>query len=64
MTPTGVIPSIVANIIKVGFKQFTAFDVKSSLGVVAIIQNATVAGYFSVGEAADAARTEQNDGTS
>ena len=53
----GVIPSMVANNVQLGVKQFAAFDPKSSMEAIASIQNATVAGQTSVSEAADAART-------
>ncbi|KAI4178801.1 MAG: hypothetical protein L6R41_008202 [Letrouitia leprolyta] len=59
LTSMGVIPSIVANNVKIGVKKFAEFDPKSSMEAVASLQNATVAGQSSVGEAADAARTGQ-----
>ncbi|KAH7273145.1 hypothetical protein B0J15DRAFT_573986 [Fusarium solani] len=53
----GVIPSIVANNVAMGVKEFAEFDPKSSMDAIASIQNATAAEQSSVGEAADAART-------
>ena len=55
----GVIPSMVANNVQVGVKQFAEFDPKSSMEAIASIQNAIVARQSSVSEAADAARTGQ-----
>ncbi|KAM0198932.1 hypothetical protein ACHAQI_012214 [Fusarium lateritium] len=53
----GVIPSIVANNVALGVKQFSEFDPKSSMDAIATIQNATAAEQSSIGEAAEAART-------
>ncbi|KAJ4320381.1 hypothetical protein N0V84_005875 [Fusarium piperis] len=53
----GVIPSIVANNVAMGVKEFAEFDPKSSMDAIASIQNATAAEQSSIGEAADAART-------
>ncbi|EEU39814.1 uncharacterized protein NECHADRAFT_79680 [Fusarium vanettenii 77-13-4] len=53
----GVIPSIVANNVAMGVKEFAEFDPKSSMDAIASVQNATAAEQSSVGEAADAART-------
>lgn len=55
----GVIPSIVANNVQLGVKQFAEFDPKSSMEAISSIQNATAAEHSSVSEAADAARTGQ-----
>ncbi|KAL9123824.1 MAG: hypothetical protein Q9217_006785 [Psora testacea] len=55
----GVIPSIVANDVKIGAEKFAEFDPKSSMEAISTIQNATVADQGSVNQAADAARTGQ-----
>jgi hypothetical protein len=55
----GVVPSIVASNVAMGVKKFAEFDPKSSMESIASIQNATVTGQSSLGEAADAARTGQ-----
>lgn len=53
----GVIPSMVANEVKLGVEKFANFDPKSSLDAIAAMQNATTADQDTVKQAADAART-------
>jgi hypothetical protein len=55
----GVIPSVVANEVKIGVQQFATFDPKATMDAIATIQNANVADQNSVGAAATAARTGQ-----
>jgi hypothetical protein len=53
----GVIPSIVANEVKIGVKEFADFDPAKNMAAVATIQNATAADQDAVKSAADGART-------
>ncbi len=53
----GVIPSIVANEVQVGVKQFADFDPAKMMGQLATLANATQADQASVAEAATRART-------
>lgn len=53
----GVIPSMVANDVKMGVEKFAQFDPQSSMQAISTIQNATVANQDSVKASADAART-------
>ena len=59
MTCMGVIPSVVANEVQLGVKQFATFDPKANMEAIATIQNATNADQNSVNQAAEAARTGQ-----
>ncbi|MCJ1479786.1 hypothetical protein MMC13_008472 [Lambiella insularis] len=53
----GVIPSMVANDVKLGVEKFATFDPKASMDAIATIQNATVAEQGTVQSSATAART-------
>ena len=55
----GVIPSMVANDVKIGVQTFAQFDPKASMDAIATIQNATVQEQGSVQSSATAARTGQ-----
>ena len=60
MVCMGVIPSIAANDVELGVKQFAQFDPKASMEAIAEIQNATADTQSSVQAAANASRTGQN----
>jgi len=55
----GVIPSMVANDVKIGVEKFATFDPKASMDAIATIQNATVQEQGTVQSSATAARTGQ-----
>jgi hypothetical protein len=55
----GVVPSLVANEVKIGVEKIAKFDPQSSLSALATIQHATVSDQGTVKESADAARTGQ-----
>ena len=55
----GIIPSIVANNVKLGVERFAKFDPQASMETIATIQNATVADQSTVKAGADTARTGQ-----
>lgn len=55
----GVIPSIVANDVKMGVEKFAEFNPQANMQAIATIQNATVADQGTIKQSADAARTGQ-----
>ncbi|KAL7782022.1 hypothetical protein V8C37DRAFT_398061 [Trichoderma ceciliae] len=57
MVCMGVIPTIKANQVQLGVKQFSQFDPKASMDAIAAVQNATVADQATVQQSAEAART-------
>ncbi|RFU78889.1 hypothetical protein TARUN_3328 [Trichoderma arundinaceum] len=57
MVCMGVIPTLVANEVQLGVKQFANFDPKASMDAIAAVQNATVADQATVQQSAEAART-------
>lgn len=57
MISMGLIPSIAANDVKMGVKQFANFDPKASMEAIATIQNSTATDQQSVKQSAAAART-------
>lgn len=57
LTSMGVIPSMVANEVKMGVKEFANFDPASNMEAIATIQNATNGDQDSVKQAAETART-------
>ncbi|KAK6540254.1 hypothetical protein TWF694_009069 [Orbilia ellipsospora] len=59
MVCMGVIPSIVANNVKIGVEKFAQFDPQSNMNAIATIQNTTKGDQESVKQSAEAARTGQ-----
>lgn len=57
MVCMGVIPTLVANEVQLGVKQFAKFDPEANMAAIQAIQNASVADQATVQQSAEAART-------